>query len=120
MGRIDRVNEQVKREISLILQRELQDPRLEFVTITSADVSADLRNAKIYYSAIFNMRSLEDIQNGFNSARGMIRKLLGQRMQMRYTPELIFEFDSSIEHSARIDEVLKEIHEEHPENYPDA
>ncbi|HNV23823.1 MAG TPA: 30S ribosome-binding factor RbfA [Candidatus Omnitrophota bacterium] len=117
MGRIDRINEQVKREISLMLQRDIQDPRLEFVSITLADVSLDLRNARIYYSVLLNSHSLEEVQNGFHSARGLIRRLLGQRMKMRFTPELMFSLDESISHSAKIEDLLQEIHHEHPENY---
>ena len=119
MGRIDRVNEQVKREISLMLQRDIQDPRLEFVTITRADVSLDLRNARIYYSVLLNSHSLEEIQKGFNSARGVIRLFLGQRMKMRFTPELVFSLDKSIDHSAKIEDLLQEIHHEHSENNSD-
>jgi ribosome-binding factor A len=116
MSRIERVNQQVKREISLMLQRDIQDPRLEFVTITRADVSLDLRNAKIYYSVLLNPHSLDDIQNGFSSARGLFRRLLGQRMKMRFTPELLFSLDESIDHSAKIEDLLQEIHNEHSEN----
>lgn len=109
MGRMDKVNSQMKREISLIIQRELGDPRLQFVTITHVEVSPDLRNAKVHYSFLGDVKSVDDIQKGLDGARGMIRKLVGQQMKIRYNPELSFHFDRSIEESLRIEKTLKEI-----------
>ena len=119
MGRIDRINQQVKREIGKILQRELGDPRLQFVTITEADVSRDLHNAKIHFSVLGQEHEVQSAQQGLEGAKGMIRKLLGQSMNMRYTPELFFIYDKSIEMSARIEETLKEIHDEHEKHHCD-
>jgi len=119
MGRIDRVNQQVKREIGKIIQQELSDPRLQFVTITEVDVSRDLRNAKVRFSVLGEGDQVQAAQNGLEGARGMVRKLLGQRMNMRHTPELFFIYDQSIEMSVRIEETLKEIHDEHKEHHSD-
>ncbi len=116
MGRIEKVNQQVKREIGRIIQQELSDPRLQFVTITNADVSRDLRNAKIYFSVLGEKDQVHAAQQGLESAKGMIRKLLGQSMSMRHTPELFFMYDQSIEMSVRIEETLKEIHDEYEES----
>ncbi len=112
MGRIDRINHQVKREIGRILQQELSDPRLQFVTITDANVSKDLQNAKILFSVLGDASQVKAAEQGLQGARGMIRSLLGQSMNMRHTPELFFVFDESIEISARINATLKEIHDE--------
>ncbi len=117
MGRIEKVNHQVKREIGKIIQRELSDPRLEFVTITEADVSRDFHNAKIHFSVLGGENQVEAAKNGMEGAKGMIRRLLGQSMNMRHTPELFFIYDQSIEMSARIEETLKEIHDEHEEHH---
>ena len=119
MGRIERVNQQVKREIGRIILQELGDPRLQFVTITEADVSRDLHNATIRYSVLGESSAVQAAQKGMERAKGMIRKLLGQSMNMRHTPELFFVYDQSIEMSARIEETLKEIHDEHEEHYSD-
>ncbi len=119
MGRIDRVNQQVKREIGKIIQQELSDPRLQFVTITEVDVSRDLRNAKIRFSVLGEAEQIQAAKDGLESAKGMIRKLLGQQMNMRHTPELFFIYDQSIEMSARIEETLKEIHDEHEKHHSD-
>ena len=116
MGRLDRVNEQIKREISGILQKQLGDPRLEFVTITEVIVSRDLRQAKVYFSVLGNPKQREDSLKCLESARGIIRKQLGQRMMIRYTPELFFIYDQSLEASARIEQALQEIHNESKEN----
>lgn len=112
MSRIDKINQQLKREISGILQRDLEDPRLAFVTIIQASVSRDLRHAKVHYSVLGNAQQTAAAQEGLASARGLIRKFIGQRMTMRYTPELTFTHDQSVEMSARIDAVLREIHHE--------
>ena len=90
MNRMDKVNAQIKREIStMILMGDINDPRLKFVTITFADVSKDLRYAKIGYSILNNtLQEIKGVQEGLNSARGYIRKLIGERMKMRFTPEI--------------------------------
>lgn len=117
MERIKKVSQQVKREIGRILQRELGDPRLQFVTITEVDVSRDLRSAKILFSVLGENDQRHAAQQGLEGARGMIRKLLGQNMKMRFTPELFFVYDQSVEMSARIEETLKEIHDEREEDH---
>jgi ribosome-binding factor A len=119
MGRIEKVNQQLKREISIIIQQDLGDPRIEFVTITSVDVSRDLRNAKVLFSVLGEPSKAEVAQKGLEGARGMIRKLIGQRIKMRFTPDLSFVYDHSIELSARIEETLKGIHDELEKNHPD-
>ena len=111
MGRMERVNEQVKREVGQIIHQELADPRLQFVTITKAIVSPDLHNAKIFFSVIGDVTKEKAAQQGLDGARGIIRRALSQRIEIRYTPELNFYFDKSIELSARIDETLQGIHD---------
>ena len=112
MGRLEKVNQQIKREISMILQRDLADPRLIFVSITSVDVSKDLRHARVYFSALGGAKKMEDSQNALDSARGAIRRLVGQRLQLRNVPDFTFTQDFSLEYSARVEETLKEIKDE--------
>ena len=112
MARIDRVNQQLKREISLILQRDLADPRFEFVSITHAEISRDLRHAKVFFSVLGSPVKIEEARRGFEDARGKIRKYIGQRIKMRYTPELFFMYDDSMESSFRIEKTLQEIQDE--------
>lgn len=116
MGRIDRVNEFIRREISNIILIELQDPRLKFITITEVDVSRDLRHARVSFSVLGDAASIQAATQGLESARGLIRKMIGQRISMRYTPEIIFVQDRSREYSAKIEETLKEIRHELEEN----
>ena len=116
--RMERVNQQLKRKISDIIQKEIDDPRLSFVTILAVDTSRDLRQAKVYFSALGTKEQLKTVKNGLESARGFIRKLIGERVVMRYTPELIFVYDQSIEYGDRIEQTLKEIHESQ-KNYSD-
>ena len=131
MDRIDRVNEQIKREIGVIIQQELADPRLRFVTITSVDVSRDLRTAKVYFSALAgrlpsaegsspegtsvprgggDKPAAEAARQALQSATGIIRRRVGENVKMRYTPELHFIYDRSVEFSARVEQTLTEIH----------
>ncbi len=119
MGRIDRVNQQLKREISGILQRELGDPRLEFVSITYVRVSRDLRHARIYFSVFGGQQEQEGAKQALDNASGLIRKYVGQRIRMRYTPQLSFFYDESIEFNSKIDETLREIHDGIQEDYTD-
>ena len=102
----------MKREISTIVHLELKDPRLQFVTITQVDVSRDLQHARVSFSVLGNTLAVEKALNGLNSAKGLIRKLIGERIRMRFTPEIEFLHDRSLEYSARIEQALEEIRHE--------
>ena len=119
MGRIERVNELVKREISEIIHVELQDPRIQFVTITHVNVSPDLRYARVGFSVLNGEQEVQSTLNGLNRAKGLIRKMLGKRIMTRYTPEIDFIHDKSVEYSAFIEQKLKEIHNESREDSQD-
>ena len=110
MDRIDRVNAQIKKEISRIIHQELGDPRLQFVTITGVEVSRDLRTGKVYFSAMGEKPAGEAAQNALVSAAGIIRRYVGSNVKMRYTPEFHFVYDRSAEFSARVEQTLMEIH----------
>ena len=112
MGRMDKINEAMRREIGEIILKEIKDPRLEFVTVTHVVVSRDLQHAKVYYSVLGKKDQAQKAQEGLLSARGFVRKLIGQRVRLRYTPDIEFIFDASIEYSARIEAALEEIHNE--------
>ncbi len=110
MDRIERVNEQIKREIGVIVQQELADPRLRFVTITNVDTSRDLRTAKVYFSVLGENSAAQAAQKALESAAGIIRRYVGGHIKMRYTPEFHFIYDRSAEFSARVEQTLTEIH----------
>ena len=106
MIRRDRVASVLVREISDIVTREIKDPRLGFITITSVDLSPDLKSAKVYFSCIGDKpKSLKTLTR----AKGFIRSSLARRMRMRSVPELEFEIDDSYEHARKIDELFEEI-----------
>jgi len=107
MSRIDRINEMVKREISVMLLEEIRDPRIKFVTVTRVDVSKDLQHAKVFYSVLGHDHKAAE--EALQNAKGFIRRLVGQRVVMRYTPEIDFIFDKSIEYSDRIEKTLLDL-----------
>jgi ribosome-binding factor A len=107
--RLDRVNQLIKEEISMLLQRELKDPRLGFVTVTEVDTSKDLRQAKIFVSVLGGDEQWKASMTALTSARGFIRNWLRQHLDLRVTPELAFHADRSMEHAARIQALLKEL-----------
>jgi len=112
MSRIDKVNQLIKREISNIIQLEVEDPRLQMVTITQVDVSRDLRQARVRFSVLGDSKNADATLEGLNNARGYIRKLVGQRIRMRHVPEMDFFYDKSIEYSAQVEQTLRKIHDE--------
>jgi len=114
--RINKINQAVKREVGEILQQELRDPRVEFVTITAAEVSRDLQRAWIYYSVLGDEAKTKAAQQALNSATGLVRKLVGQRVRMRYTPQIEFVLDKSIAYSMRIEATIERIKSEQPKD----
>ena len=109
------VAENLKHQISEIVLTQLEDPRVAFVTITGVEVSPDLRHAKVYFSLIGSEEEREACHRGLTRARGFIKRELGKRLRMRYMPELTFLHDHSLEHGARIEALLRTLHEEERE-----
>lgn len=107
VNRLDRISEEVKREVSNIIQNELKDPRLPaLVSVTMVNVTKDLKYAKVYVSVLGNEEEKKNAISGLKSAAGFIRREVGHRVQMRYTPEIHFELDDSIEHGAYISKLI--------------
>ena len=114
-SRIGRINEEIMRELSTSI-RSLKDPRVQgMITITAVDTASDLRTAKVSGSVYDTSRSKE-VLKGLKSAGGFLRRQLGASLQLRYTPELVFEEDHSIEHGTRIFEILSKL--DLPEDEP--
>ncbi len=109
MLRHDRVAEAIKQEVSTILHSELKDPRLGFVTITGVELSGDYRHAKITYSVLGKEEDYKRTSQALESARGFIRKLITERINLKFSPEIIFRQDMSSEYSVRIQQILDEI-----------
>ncbi len=109
-SRIDRISEEVKRELSTVVQ-ELKDPRLSvcMVSVITVQVTKDLRFAKAYISVLGDEKMQKDAIDALKSAAGFIRKEIGHRINLRITPEFSFVLDNSIEYGAHINEVLKNL-----------
>ena len=110
--RVEKVQELMKQEISEIILRELKDPRLGFITVTDVECTGDLREAKIYVSLMGSEKQIKDSWEGLQSSLGYIRREIGQRIRLRFTPELKFELDKSLDYSAHIQELLLKVHAE--------
>ena len=110
--RLDRVNQLIKEEISLLLQRELKDPRLGFVTVTGVETAADLRTAKVFVSVLGNEEQWLASLAALESARGFIHNWLKHHLDLRVTPTLDFRADHSMERAANIQSLLKQLKHE--------
>jgi ribosome-binding factor A len=108
--RTTQVGAQVREEIMQIIQRELKDPRIGFVSITEVRMSPDLRSARVRVSVLGDEQQQRDALAGLKSARGLIRHELGRRLSnLKFSPDIVFELDPSIEYSVRISKTLREI-----------
>lgn len=105
--RLDRVNQLIKEEVSILLQRELKDPRLGFVSVTEVDTASDLSRAKVFVSVLGDEAQWAASLAALGSARGFVRNWLRHHLALRVTPELDFRPDRSMEHAARIQALLR-------------
>ena len=112
-NRIGRINEEIQRELSALL-RTVKDPRVHgLVSITHVDTTSDLRYAKVYVS-VLDKSDVDQVVKGLKSAGGYLRRELGRALSLRYTPELVFQEDTSIDKGTHILKLLNDI--EHKES----
>lgn len=108
-NRLGRIDEELKKEISYIINYELKNPNITgLISVTKTKITPDLKYAKVYVS-ILNSKSIKDTLAALNKSSGFIRSELAKRVNLRNTPEIIFELDDSLEYGAKIDTILKEI-----------
>ncbi|UFS70846.1 ribosome-binding factor A [Geomonas sp. RF6] len=107
--RSDKVAEAIHKIVSELLVKGLKDPRIGFVTITGVKVTDDNHQATIYFTVMESDEEKKGTEAGLNSARGFIRKEVGRVLQMRFTPEIRFRYDTSLEYGFHIDKILKEV-----------
>jgi ribosome-binding factor A len=108
--RSERTSKLIQREISVLLEREVNDPRLsKFVSVTEVTLSSDLMHAKVYVSTLASEVNKEDLLAGFNKASGFLRKELATHLRLRQMPELSFHYDDSIERGARLLKLMGEL-----------
>jgi len=112
--RIDRIEEQLRIELSEIIEREIQDPRIGLTTVTAVKVSPDLRHARVFVTVLGDAAQRKKALEGLRSATSFVRRSLSKRLHhMRRIPELGFDYDESVEKGIRIEELLDQIkHEE--------
>jgi ribosome-binding factor A len=110
--RVNRVGEQMKKELGDIISRKIKDPRIGFVTVTDVQVTGDLQQAKVYISVLGDEEQRENTLKGLAKAKGFIRTEIGQRIRLRKTPELIFEFDETMAYGNRINSLIHELQRE--------
>ena len=109
--KIERYNDLFVKEISMILQTEVKDQNIKFVTITDVDITNDLSFAKVYFT-VLNKEYLDVTKDALTRASSYIRGKLSERIEIRHTPELIFVYDESIEYGEKIEKILESINEE--------
>jgi len=104
--RMKRVNEACKEALGEILQGEMKDPRLGFVTVTKVEVSPDLKTAQVWFSVLGEEEAAEETMEVLNRARGFMRRELGRRVRLRFTPEIVIHRDRGAEASQRVQGIL--------------
>lgn len=111
-NKIQRINQDIQITLSELL-RNIKDPRVRqgLLSVTAVDTTADLRYAKVFVSC-FGKVDEKELKKGLNSAAGYLRKELGQKLSIRYTPELLFEVDSSIAYGAHINKIISDLNKD--------
>lgn len=108
-NRMNKIDEEIKKEVSSIISTELKNPHLTgLISVSKVKTTPDLRFAKIYVTMI-NEKSKKENLSILKQSSGYIRSAIAKKINLRYTPELVFEFDESLEYGSRIDEILKDI-----------
>lgn len=108
--RVSRISTEIKRVISQLITESIKDPRVnELTTITDVEVTNDLSFAKVYVGVFGDDEAKADAIEGLENAKGFIKRELGQKIELRHIPELIFEIDETIEQGNKIESLIKEI-----------
>ncbi len=111
-NRLGRINEELKKEISQVINYELKNPDVTgMISVTKVKVTPDLKYAKVYVS-VLNSKNLNKTLDGLKDSSGFIRSRVAKTVNLRITPELVFEYDDSIEYGERIDSILKNLKKE--------
>jgi ribosome-binding factor A len=111
--RPDRVGDQIRQEISELLSRgAVHDPGIGFITLTRVKVSPDLQLARVYYTSMGDPKARRETEKALERATPFFRRRVGSRLNLRRVPEIEFRFDESIGHQDRIEQILRDLHEE--------
>jgi ribosome-binding factor A len=107
-----RVQEAIRQEVATIIQNEIKDPRIGFLTVTKVELSKDLRHARVYFSTLGETKDKQLALKGLNSAKGYIKGRLSDKIKLRYMPDIAFRIDDTLEHTQRIFELMNRINKE--------
>lgn len=106
-NRLSRVNDEILKEVSQIIRSEVKDPRISVLTsVIHVDTTQDLKYCKVYVSVLGNEEEKKSVMEGLKNANGFIRKLIAARVNLRFTPELIFKLDESTEYAVRMNQLM--------------
>ena len=105
----DRLAEEIREEVAQMITAELKDPRIGFVTVTRVALGPDLRLARIFVGVLGTEKQRQTSLTGLKQASGFLRRALGQRLRLRHTPELLFQYDEGLQASDRVAKLLEEI-----------
>lgn len=108
--RTQRIGESVREVLGGLLQRQVKDPRIGFVTITAVRVTPDLSKAHVYYTVLGDPEQRQETAEGLHSASPFLRSELAARMRVRSIPELVFHYDDTTERGERVDRIIHELH----------
>ncbi|ACL06418.1 30S ribosome-binding factor RbfA [Desulfatibacillum aliphaticivorans] len=109
IGRQDRVAGRIQQELSALIQKRINDPRLEWATITGVKMTKDLKIARVYYCVFGEEEKKIKVGEAFQQAHGFIKRELAKKLGLRYMPELEFFFDESFDYGRKIESILREI-----------
>jgi ribosome-binding factor A len=118
-SRPDRVADQIRGELALLLAREVHDPGLGFVTITRVQVTPDLQHARIFYTALGDEKARKSTAQALGRATPFLRRQIGSRLRLKRVAELEFHYDESIAGQDRIEQLLNEIRANEPQKQND-
>ena len=119
--RPDRVADQIRQELRALLTRgDVHDPGIGFITLTRVKVSPDLQLARVYYTTLGDEAARRETAKALQRATGFFRRHVGDRLQLRRVPEIQFHFDESVGHQDRVEQILRELHEEDEQRKRDA
>lgn len=118
-SRPDRVADLIRAELALLLTREVHDPGIGFVTITRVQMTPDLQQARVFYTALGDDKSRRETERALARATSFLRRQIGARLSLRRVPVLEFKYDRSIEHQDRVERILQELKADRPPEHDD-
>ena len=107
-----RVGDQILKEIADLLMRKVKDPRVHGVTLTGIDLSKDLKHGRVFFSIMGESDDIVNTQKGLDSAKGYIKREIGRRLNLRYMPDIMFQYDPTIETGNQMEKLFQRIHKD--------